>query len=210
MSTALARPARAAAKLVAAAAAWAGLAAAQTPSVERLEEFDRWASFLLEDRGLPRFRAMTLEVVDGTAVAFVADRLVGGCRNLYASLVVTIPVPAARSAVVIDDPGAMRVDEHPIRPIRFNLMAREEDVVIVAEITKVLGEGDYAEELRRGNDVRFMLGTERETYYLRFSLRGFAAATERSLALCREAERALGLPRQPRPAGPADRDYFGG
>jgi len=72
----------------------------------------------------------------------------------------------------------------------------------------VLGGGDFAAELRRGEVVRFMLGTERQTYYLHFSLRGFAAAADRTLALCRQAEPSLRVPRQPKPGGTADRDYF--
>jgi len=194
-----------AAGLLAGQSAGAALAA----STVLVEEHVRWSSFIAEERGEHRFRAMTVDVVDGATVALAFDRYPGGCDRLFASLVITIPVPASRSVALIDDPGAMRVDERPIRPIRFNAVAREEESLIVSEITKILGGGDFAAELRRGEVVRFMLGTERQTYYLHFSLRGFSAAADRTLTLCRQAEGSLRAPRQPKPGGSADRDYFG-
>jgi len=199
---------RAAAMLAAGLLAGQSAGAALAASMVLVEEHVRWTSFIAEERGEHRFRAMTVDVVDGATVALAFDRYPGGCERLFASLVITIPVPASRSVALMDDPGAMRVDERPIRPIRFNAVAREEESLIVSEITKILGGGDFAAELRRGEVVRFMLGTERQTYYLHFSLRGFAAAADRTLALCRQAEPSLRVPRQPKPGGTADRDYF--
>ena len=200
---------RAAAVLAAGLLVGQSAGAALAASMALVEEHVRWSSFVAEERGEHRFRAMTLDVVDGATVALAFDRYPGGCGSLFPSLVITIPVPASRSVAVMDDPGAMRVDERPIRPIRFNAVARENDPLIISEITKILGDGDFAGELRRGEVVRFMLGTERQTYYLRFSLRGFSAATGRTLALCRQSERSPRAPRQPKPGGTADRDYFG-
>jgi hypothetical protein len=179
--------------------------------MELLEEHADWSSFTFRDRHDFRFRAMTVEPHEGATVALAFDRYVGGCDALYASMLITLPAPASRSMAVMDDAGLARVDERAIRSIRFNSVVREGGSLIVAEIGKILGGGDFAGELRRGNTVRFKLGTEHRTYFVHFSLAGFTTATQRTLALCRESERVFETPpagSRPKPRGTEDRGYF--
>lgn len=179
--------------------------------MELLQEDGSWSSFVFHDRHGLRFRAMTVEPHQGATVALAFDRFAGGCGALFASMLITLPAPAARSMAVMDDAGLVRVDELKIRPMRFDSVVREGGSLIVADIGKIFGGGDFADELRRGNTVRFRLGTEHRTYYVHFSLAGFTAASARTLALCRESERIFETPpagRQPKPRGSEDRDYF--
>jgi hypothetical protein len=95
--------------------------------------------------------------------------------------------------------------------IKFHARAREGEATVLLEVTRVLGEGDLAAELRRGRTVRFKLGTERATYYSAFPLDGFSAAADRTLNLCRMNDRharELAPPRAPKPRGKEDEDYF--
>jgi len=187
-------------------------APAWSAEMELLAEHGDWSSFAFRDRHDARYRAMAVQPHEGTMVALAFDRYPGGCDALYASMLITLPAPATRSMAVMDDAGLARVDELPIRPIRFNAVVREGGSLIVAEIGKLLGGGDFVDELRRGGTVRFKLGTEHRTYFVHFSLAGFTAAIRRTLALCRESERLTRTPlaeRQPVPRGAEDRDYFG-
>lgn len=200
---------------VAALALAAALVGAPAPPAARAAELmferehARWTSFAFRDRNDFRFRAMTVEPQEGAMVALALDRYPGGCDRLYVSLLITLPAPAGRSLAVMDDVGYARVDALPIRPLRFDAIVREGGSLIVAQVGKVLGEGDFFAELRRGGTVRFKLGTEHRTYHLHFELAGFTAASGRTLALCRASERQLGGgPGAPAPRGDEDRDYF--
>jgi hypothetical protein len=111
----------------------------------------------------------------------------------------------------MDDVGFVRADERPIRMIKFNARLHEGDSVVYLEVTRVLGNGALFADLRRGRVVRFKLGTARQTYYVRFSLAGFSAAVDRTLDLCRQNQQHMRRtfpPRQPKPRGTEDWDYF--
>ncbi|MCZ7566152.1 MAG: hypothetical protein M5U08_22135 [Burkholderiales bacterium] len=208
-------PARRAGAAVAALALAAVLSGALVPrapwAAELLLEQDhvRWSSFAFRDRNDFRLRAMTVEPQEGAMVALALDRYPGGCDRLYVSLLITLPAPAGRSLAVMDDVGYARVDLLPIRPLRFDAIVREGGSLIVAQVGRILGEGDFVSDLRRGRAVRFKLGTEHRTYHVHFALEGFTAASERTLALCRSFERQSGGGSgAPAPRGHEDRDYF--
>jgi hypothetical protein len=179
--------------------------------MELLQEDGRWSSFVFHDRHGLRFRAMTVEPHDNATVVLALDRYAGGCDALFFSMLITLPAPASRSLAVMDDEGLARVDELKIRPIRFHAVVREGGSLIVADVGKILGTGDFLAELRGGSTVRFKLGTEHRIYFVHFSLAGFTAATRRTLALCHQSERVFETPpagRRPKPRGAEDRDYF--
>lgn len=198
---------------VGAVALWLGCtaASAQVQGAWLVQEHGRWSSRISQDTQEFRFRAAAATAVDGAAVVLVFDRFAGDCASLHASLNIRLPRPSTQSVVMLDDVGYVRVDEHPIRMIRYHARLREGDEVVFLEITRIMGEVGLAAELRRGHTVRFKLGTERATYYVGLPLGGFSAATDRTLALCRQNERharELAPPRQPKPRGKEDRDYF--
>lgn len=170
-----------------------------------------WTSGVGQDDLELRFSAATLATVDGARVALAFDRFAGECNLLSPSLSIELPFPSTQSVAIMEGVGFLRVDQNPIRMMKFNAAVNEGDSVILMEITRVLGQGNLSTELRGGRIVRFKLGTERTTYFLRFSLMGFSAATTRSLKLCRQHDQAMrgSYPvRQPRPRGEEDRHYF--
>ena len=176
-----------------------------------MEEHGHWNSFVSHDENESRFRAATATAVDGAAVVLSFDRFPGSCETLYASLNIRLPHPSPESVVMLDDVGFARVDEQAIRMFKFHARLREGEDVVFLDITRVRGEGGFLADLRRGHTVRLKLGTQRATYYVAFPLGGFSAATDRTLALCRQSERherELAPPRKPKPRGKEDRDYF--
>jgi hypothetical protein len=193
-----------------------GLACAPAPAQAQgallVQEHGRWSSHISHSADEFRFRAASLTVVDGAAVVLAVDRFAGACETLYSSVNIRLPQPSKESVVMMDDVGYARIDERPIRMFKFHARLREGEAVVFLEITRVVGAADFFSELRRGHTLRFKLGTERATYYVAFPLEGFSAATDRTLQLCRQNEphaRAVTPPRQPKPRGTADRDYFG-
>lgn len=186
-------------------------ALAQVQGAWLVQEHGRWTSHISQDAHEFRFRAASATAIDGAAVVLALDRFAGACDTLYSSLNVRLPRPSTESVVMMDDVGYARVDEHPIRMIKFHARLRAGEAVVFLEITRVLGDAGFFSELRRGHTVRFKLGTERATYYVAFPLDGFSAAADRTLRLCRQNERharAVTPPRQPKPRGNEDRDYF--
>jgi hypothetical protein len=200
-------------RCIAAVALWVGGASAmaQVQGAWLVQEHGRWSSRISQDALEFRFRAAAATAVDGAAVVLAFDRFAGDCESLHASLNIRLPRPSTQSVVMLDDVGYLRVDERPIRMMKFHARLREGDEMVFLEITRVMGEGGLVPELRRGQTLRFKLGTERATYYVGLPLAGFAAATDRTLALCRQNDRharELMPPRQPKPRGKEDRDYF--
>lgn len=186
-----------------------GVALAEVASL--LEDHGRWRSGISVDLDDSRFKAVSAAVVDEAVLLLTFDRFPGSCERLYASLHVSLPRPSAQSMVMLDDIGYVRVDERPIHAIRFHARVREGESVVLLEITRVTGEEEFLAELRRGQTVRIKLGTARATYYAGFSLSGFSAAVDRTLALCRQNDRfarELAPSRQPKPRGKEDSDYF--
>jgi invasion protein IalB len=176
-----------------------------------VEEHGRWTSHVSREEHEFRFRAVTTAVYEDARVVLAFDRFAGVCETLYPSMSIQLPRPSTESVAIMDDVSFVRTDEHPIRTMRFNAWLHEGDAVVYLEVTRILGNGALFAELRRGRTVRFKLGTARQTYYVGFPLDGFSAATDRTLALCRENEAHLRQtvpPRQPRPRGTEDRDYF--
>jgi hypothetical protein len=177
-----------------------------------VQEHEHWTSRVSHDESEYRFRAAAAATTEAAAVALVLDRFPGACDALYASLNIGLPRPSKQSVVMMDDVGYVRVDEEPIRTIRFNARVQEGEAVVFLEITRVLGDAAFFRELRRGRTLRLKLGTARTTYYIAFPLDGYSAATGRTLELCRANEpraRALAPPSRPKPRGTEDRDYFG-
>jgi hypothetical protein len=190
---------------------WCVPAAGQEQGAWLVEEHGQWRSHVTRDAHELRFRAGTMVVVDDAAVVLALDRFPGSCEALHPFLYVRIPRVATQSMVMLDDVGFVRVDERPIRLIRFHARLREGESTVFLEVTRVLGAGDLGAELRRGRTVRIKLGTERATYYAAFPLEGFSAAADRTLNLCRMNDRharELAPPRAPKPRGTADEDYF--
>jgi hypothetical protein len=176
-----------------------------------VEEHGLWTSRIARDPDELRFRAASVAVIDGAAVVLAFDRFPGACEGLYTSLHVTLPRPSTESVVVLDDVGFVRVDERAIRKIKFHARVRAGEATVFLEITRVLGDAGLFADLRRGQTVRFKLGTERTTYYVAFPLDGFSAAVDRTLSLCRKNDRRareLTPPRQPKPRGKEDHAYF--
>lgn len=198
---------------IVAAALWLGCASAiaEVQGAWLVQEHGRWSSRISQDAQEFRFRAAAATAVDGAAVVLAFDRFAGDCESLYASLNIRLPRPSTQSVVMMDDVGYLRVDERPIRMMKFHARLREGEDVVFLEVTRVMGDGTLVAELRRGQTVRFKLGTERATYYVGLPLDGFSAATDRTLRLCRQNERharELMPPRQPKPRGSEHRDYF--
>jgi hypothetical protein len=198
---------------IAAVALWLGCtpAIAEVQGALLVEEHGAWSSRVSYDEYEFRFRAATVTASENAAVVLAFDRFAGACEALHPALTVSLPRPSQESVVMMDDVGYVRVDERPIRMIKFHARLREGESMIFLEITRVLGDGDLYAELRRGRTVRFKLGTERTTYYVAFALDGFSAAADRTLGLCRQNERharKVAPPRQPKPRGNEDRDYF--
>jgi hypothetical protein len=196
-----------------AAALWLGCAPAlaEVQGAWLVEEHGRWNSLVLHDGLEARFRAASMTVIDDAAVVLALDRFPGSCETLHPSLNVRLPRPSTQSVVMMDDVGFVRIDERPIRMIKFHARAREGEAAVLLEVTRVLGAGDLAAELRRGRTVRFKLGTERATYYAAFPLAGFSAAADRTLSLCRTNDRharELAPPRAPKSRGSEIQDYF--
>jgi hypothetical protein len=190
---------------------WCAPAIAEVQGAWLVEEHGHWSSLILHDGLEARFRAASMTVIDEAAVVLALDRFPGSCETLHPSLNVRLPRPSTQSVVMMDDVGFVRVDERPIRMIKFHARAREGEATVFLEITRVRGEGELAAELRRGRTVRFKLGTERATYYVAFPLDGFSAAADRTLGLCRQNDRharELAPPRQPKPRGKEAADYF--
>jgi hypothetical protein len=186
-------------------------ALAEVQGVWLVQEHGNWSSRISHDAHEYRFRAAALAAFDGAAVVLAFDRFAGACETLYASMNIRLPGPSGESVVIMDDVGYVRVDDRPIRMIKFNARAYEGQPTVYLEITRIMGEGGLVGELRRGHTVRFKLGTERTTYYVAFPLDGFSAATDRTLSLCRQNERhahEVSPPRRPKPRGKDDRDYF--
>jgi hypothetical protein len=193
---------------------WLGSASAlaEVQGAWLVQEHGHWTSRVSHDAHEYRFRAVAVTAFDGAGVALAFDRFAGACETQYATINIRLPAPSRESVVIMDDVGFLRVDERPIRMIRFHARVHEGQSVVYLEMTRVMGEGGLVAELRRGRTVRFKLGTERTTYYVAFPLDGFSAAADRTLALCRQNERhareaAPSL--QPKPRGTEDRDYFG-
>jgi hypothetical protein len=175
------------------------------------EHGQHWTSRVSRDELEFRFSAATATVFEDAKVMLTFDRFAGACETLYPSMSIQLPRPSPESVVMMGDVGFVRTDEQPIRTMKFNAWLHESDSVVYLEITRVLGNGALFGELRRGQVVRFKLGTARQTYYVSFSLDGFSAATDRTLALCRQNEahmRRTLPPRRPKPRGTEDRDYF--
>jgi hypothetical protein len=194
-------------------ALWLGCApaAAQVQGAWLVQEHGRWTSRISQDAQEFRFRAAAATAVDGAAVVLAFDRFAGACESLHPMLNIRLPRPSTQSVVMLDDVGYVRVDERPIRTMRFHARLREGEEVVFLEITRIMGDSELVAELRRGLTVRFKLGTDRTTYYVGFPLEGFSAATDRTLGLCRQNDRharSLAPPRQPKPRGKEDRDYF--
>lgn len=186
-------------------------ASAEVQGAWLVEEHGQWSSRISHDAHEYRFRAASVAAFDGAGVVLAFDRFAGACETLYASINVRLPGPSKESVVIMDDVGFLRVDERPIRMIKFHARVHEGQTTVYLEITRIMGEGGLIAELRRGHTVRFKLGTERTTYYVAFPLDGFSAAADRSLSLCRQNERharEVTPPRQPKPRGKEDRDYF--
>jgi len=176
-----------------------------------VEEHGHWSSLIVHDVHEARFRVASMIVIDDAAVVLSLDRFPGSCETLHPSLNVRLPRPSTQSMVMMDDVGFVRVDERPIRMIKFHARVREGEATVLLEVTRVLGEGDLAAELRRGRTVRLKLGTERATYYAAFPLDGFTTTADRTLNLCRMNDRharELAPPRAPKPRGKEDQDYF--
>ena len=190
---------------------WCAPATAEVQGAWLVEEHGHWSSLVLHDGLEARFRTASMTVIDEAAVVLALDRFSGSCATLHPSLNVRLPRPSTQSVVMMDDVGYVRVDERPIRRIRFHARAREGEATVLLEVTRVLGEGDLAAELRRGRTVRFKLGTERATYYAAFPLDGFSAAADRTLSLCRTNDRharELAPPQAPKSRGSEIQDYF--
>jgi hypothetical protein len=176
-----------------------------------VQEHGNWTSRVSHDPEEFRFRAASAAAFDGAGVVLAFDRFAGACETLHGSINVRLPAPSRESVVIMDDVGFLRVDERPIRMIKFHARVHEGQPAVYLEITRIMGEGGFVGELRRGQTVRFKLGTERTTYYVAFPLDGFSAAADRTLGLCRQNERharEVKPPRQPKPRGKEDRDYF--
>jgi hypothetical protein len=193
---------------------WLGWASAlaEVQGAWLVQEHGHWTSRISHDAQEYRFRAASATAFNGAGVVLAFDRFAGTCETLYASINIRLPGPSRESVVIMDDVGFLRVDERPIRMIKFHARVHEGQSVVYLEITRVMGEGELAAELRRGRTLRFKLGTERTTYYVAFPLDGFSAAVDRTLGLCRQNERharELAPFRQPKPQGREDRDYFG-
>jgi hypothetical protein len=186
-------------------------AMAQGQGAWLVQEHGVWTSRVAHDDYEFRFRAASVTAIEGAAVVLAFDRFAGACEALYPTLNVRLPRPSTESVVMMDDVGFVRVDERPIRMMKFHARVREGESMIFLEITRVFGNGGLYGDLRRGRTVRFKLGTERTTYYVAFPLEGFSAAVDRTLGLCRQNDRhaqELAPPRQPKPRGKEDRDYF--
>ena len=198
---------------IVAVALWLGCAAAlaEVQGAWLVQEHGRWTSRISHDAYEYRFRAASATAFNGAGVVLAFDRFAGACETLYASMNVYLPEPSRESVVIMDDVGFLRVDERPIRMIKFHARVHEGQSVVFLEVTRVMGDGGLVAELRRGHTVRFKLGTERTTYYVAFPLDGFSAAVDRTLDLCRQNERharEVTPPRQPKPRGKEDQDYF--
>ena len=170
-----------------------------------------WTSRISRDALEFRFSAATAAMFEDARVMLTFDRFVGACGTLHPSMSIQLPRPSPESVVMMDDVALMRTDERPIRTIKFNARLHAGESVVYLEITRVLGDGAAFAELRRGRVVRFKLGTVRQIYYVSFSLDGFSAAVDRTLALCRQSEQHMRRtvpPRQPKPRGTEDWDYF--
>ncbi|MGE5792210.1 MAG: hypothetical protein ACM36B_05945 [Bacteroidota bacterium] len=187
-------------------------AAAEVQGAWLLQEHGQhWTSRVSRDELEFRFSAVTTTVFEDARVVLAFDRFAGACETLYPSMSIRLPRPSPESVVMMDDVGFVRADERPIRMIKFNARLHEGDSVVYLEVTRVLGNGALFADLRRGRVVRFKLGTARQTYYVRFSLDGFSAAVDRTLDLCRQNEQHMRRtfpPRQPKPRGTEDWDYF--
>lgn len=190
---------------------WSTPAAAEVQGAWLVEEHGQWRSHVTRDAHEIRFRATAMMVIDEAAVVLALDRFPDSCETLHPFLYVRIPRVATQSMVMMDDVGFVRVDERPIRMIKFHARLHEGEAMVFLEITRVFGPGDLGAELRRGRTLRIKLGTERATYYAAFPLEGFSAAADRTLNLCRMNDRharELVPPRAPKPRGTADEDYF--
>jgi hypothetical protein len=187
-------------------------ARAEPEGASLLEEHGKhWTSHVSHDELEFRFSAVTATVFEDAKVVLAFDRFAGACDTLYPSMSIQLPRTSTESVVIMDDVGLVRIDEYPIRTMKFNARVHEGDSVVYVEITRYLGNGTLFTELRSGRVVRFRLGTARQTYYVGFSLDGFSAATDRTLDLCRRSEvemRRMFPPRQPKPRGAEDWDYF--
>ena len=166
--------------------AMAGFAAAEFAGMEVHRD---WASLIVYDRDTVRFRSLTQYTAGGEYVALVMDRLSDDCDTQYVTINLVMDFPAPESRSTGDMIGLFRVDENSRRKITYAINYKKGDLIAYALIKAFEREDVLLQDLKSGQQVRMRLGGHRGPLELRFSLAGFTAAIERTLALCLTARR---------------------
>lgn len=174
-----------------------------------LEETHRdWKSQVTYGEVDIRFRALSAFAEANDYVLLVFDRQPGQCEMQTVTMFVLLGRPAKEDFVSEDLNGALRVDEQPIRNIVYDFVMDKGAPVMFARLRNWDKDSTFLPELQRGSVLRFKLSTPRKDYFLRFSLQGFAAASQRTLTLCREFKRSDDRRYFEEAPRRSDQDYF--
>lgn len=151
-----------------------------------------WETLVATEAGETRFRAMTGLQTASTAFLLISDRTPEDCRAEYLSINFTGPNGFDRDLLSEPMPGEMRVDDFPLRHLAFSVSFQMGDETGIVTILGWDRQEGLHRELHEGDAVRFKLKFDRDEVYLKFSLRGFGAATDRTWALCEAHAEAFG------------------
>lgn len=164
------------------------------------EAHEDWESIAATRGSEVRFRAMTTYMTESIAFMLISDRIPPDCRVEYLSINFTGPNGFDRDLLAGPLQGEARIDDYPMREVLFALSAKMGDEVGILTVLGWNRREGLHKELHDGKVIRFKLKFADSDYYLKFSLRGFGAATDRTRALC-DAFREV-----PRGDGPSPAD----
>ena len=148
------------------------------------QKHHHWESRVIVNDNQVAFRALTTYAEASDFVVLALDRYPSNCSIQFISMNVVLNAPAKYTYDSKQFFGALRIDEMTVHNINYALSAKVGEQVAFVSLTNFEKRTTILDELRRGANVRLKLTTDNEEFYLRFSLLGFTAASNRTLELC--------------------------
>ena len=150
-----------------------------------LEKTNRdWTSSVVVNDNETRFRGFTSFIENGDVVVLVMDRISNNCNLEYMGINVVQDSSSQTSFTPETLFGQLRIDKSPPHDITYKVTFEEGSTTAFLNIMDFNGETELVRELEKGNFIRFKLKTDKEEFFLRFSLNGYKDSKTRTFDLC--------------------------